>query len=245
MSGSLGQQLPSKSSSFQNADGTISPTWFQFMRNVWLRTGGGTPTATTDTLQSQVTALNTSKVSKAGDTMTGQLVLSGAPATGSAATTRTYVDNAAALLLPKAGGTMTGALVLNANPAAPLEPATKNYTDTADALLLPKAGGTMTGALVLSGPPVGVLDATSKTYVDAADALLLPKAGGTMTGALTVPYVIGTSYTVATLPVAGAGLTSARAFVTDATAPAFNVAVVGGGAVKVPVFCDGTTWKVG
>ena len=34
-----------------------------------------------------------------------------------------------------------------------------------------------------------------------------------------------------------------HAIVTDATAPAFNTTLVGGGAVTVPAFCDGTNWK--
>ena len=47
-------------------------------------------------------------------------------------------------------------------------------------------------------------------------------------------------YTVATLP---AGTQGDTAFVTDALAPAFLTAVVGGGAVVTPVFHDGTNWK--
>lgn len=47
------------------------------------------------------------------------------------------------------------------------------------------------------------------------------------------------NYTVATLPAGGQGDT---AFVTDALAPAFLTAVVGGGAVVAPVFYDGTNW---
>lgn len=48
-------------------------------------------------------------------------------------------------------------------------------------------------------------------------------------------------YTVATLP---AGTQGDTAFVTDALAPAYMVAVVGGGAVVTPVFYNGTTWLV-
>lgn len=46
-------------------------------------------------------------------------------------------------------------------------------------------------------------------------------------------------YTVATLP---AGVVGDVAYVTDALAPAYLVAVVGGGSVKTPVFFDGTNW---
>jgi hypothetical protein len=51
--------------------------------------------------------------------------------------------------------------------------------------------------------------------------------------------VIIPGYTVATLP---AGIIGQTAYVTDALAPAYLTAVVGGGAVVTPVFYDGTTW---
>lgn len=46
-------------------------------------------------------------------------------------------------------------------------------------------------------------------------------------------------FTVATLP---AGTIGDRAYVTDALAPSYNATAVGGGAVKVPVFYNGTNW---
>jgi hypothetical protein len=54
-----------------------------------------------------------------------------------------------------------------------------------------------------------------------------------------------TNYTVATLPSAATSGKGARAFVTDALAPTFGATVVTGGAVAVPVYSDGTNWKVG
>ena len=53
----------------------------------------------------------------------------------------------------------------------------------------------------------------------------------------TTPATIG--YTVATLP---AGVQGMRAYVTDALAPAFLVALVGGGAVVTPSFYNGAAW---
>jgi hypothetical protein len=52
-------------------------------------------------------------------------------------------------------------------------------------------------------------------------------------------------YVVANLPSAVDSGVGARSFVTDATGPTFGATVVGGGAVKVPVYSDGTNWKVG
>jgi len=49
-------------------------------------------------------------------------------------------------------------------------------------------------------------------------------------------------YTVATLPT---GIAGSRAFVSDALAPVFGSIVAGGGAVNVPVYYDGTNWRVG
>jgi hypothetical protein len=54
-----------------------------------------------------------------------------------------------------------------------------------------------------------------------------------------------TNYTVATLPSAVTSGVGARSFVTDALAPTFGATVVTGGAVAVPVYSDGTNWKVG
>ena len=54
-----------------------------------------------------------------------------------------------------------------------------------------------------------------------------------------------TVYTVATLPSAATSGVSARAFVSDANATTFASTVAGGGANKVPVYSDGTNWKIG
>lgn len=62
----------------------------------------------------------------------------------------------------------------------------------------------------------------------------------TLTGTVTATATVKTGgYTVATLP---AGTVGMRAYVTDATAPAYNAALVGGGAVTVPVFYNGAAW---
>ena len=50
----------------------------------------------------------------------------------------------------------------------------------------------------------------------------------------------GAGFTVATLPTAGT--VGRRAYVTDATAPTFGGVLVGGGAVVIPVFDNGTAW---
>lgn len=54
-----------------------------------------------------------------------------------------------------------------------------------------------------------------------------------------------TIYIVATLPSAATAGVGARAFVSDATATTFASTVAGTGANKVPVYSDGTNWKIG
>lgn len=54
-----------------------------------------------------------------------------------------------------------------------------------------------------------------------------------------------TTYLVANLPLAASVDVGARAFVTNATNATFGATVVGGGATKVPVYSDGTNWKIG
>ena len=49
-------------------------------------------------------------------------------------------------------------------------------------------------------------------------------------------------YTVAGLPTATQGM---KAFVNDATATTFYSVVAGGGSYCVPVFYDGTNWRIG
>jgi len=54
-----------------------------------------------------------------------------------------------------------------------------------------------------------------------------------------------TAYTVSTLPSAAALGLGARAFVTDANSTTFAATVVGGGSNIVPVYSNGTNWKIG
>ena len=100
-------------------------------------------------LSDPVTGLPT-KVSKAGDTMTGALILSGDPTAPLQAATKQYA-------VARAGDTMTGHLTLPITPAA-ANAVRKDYVDAADATLatsistgdalkVAKAGDTMTGAL--------------------------------------------------------------------------------------------------
>lgn len=64
--------------------------------------------------------------------------------------------------------------------------------------------------------------------------------GGVNKAAVGSVKVLG--YAVASLPTCDATSIGSHLYVTDATAPTFNATVAGGGAVTVPVFCDGSNW---
>ena len=68
----------------------------------------------------------------------------------------------------------------------------------------------------------------------------------TNAGALIVPSYIKTGSTLfASLPSAAVAGAGARSFVTDANTAVFGTAVSGSGAIAVPVYSDGSAWRVG
>lgn len=74
------------------------------------------------------------------------------------------------------------------------------------------------------------------TLRDNATNVLEVLDGGVMVMGNTIRLKV---YTVATLPT---GVVGDMAYVSDALAPTYNATVTGGGAVKIPVFFDGTNW---
>lgn len=146
-----------------------------------------------------ITNPDTTFVRKAGDTMTGPLILDADPTAALGAATKQYVDSAVpdtSDFVDKDGDTMLGELVLFGDPTVALGAAPKQYVDQAEADAVTAAtaaaaaesvslsGDTMTGPLILSGAPATGLGAATKTYVDAGDDARVAVAGDTMTGEL-------------------------------------------------------------
>jgi len=86
---------------------------------------------------------------------------------------------------------------------------------------------------------INQLNNVLRLYFNQLDNIL----GQLSTGSGIIPAL--TVYTVATLPSAATSGVGARGFVSDATATTFASTVAGGGANKVPVYSDGTNWKIG
>lgn len=100
-------------------------------------------------------------------------------------------------------------------------------------------------ALISSGAQT-ILNSTASTELRIGSLVVgvCLSTGLTITGtfASTAPATLSSGYTVATLP---AGTVGQRAYVTDALTPVWGSAVVGAGAVTVPVFRNATVWIVG
>ena len=210
---------------------TVSREWFMWFNNLYAVTGtgtgitpvinGGTGLATIPTNGQLLIGNGTGYTL---NTLTAGTGISVTNAAGSITVTNTLPDRTVVL---------TGA---GTNVVTGTYP---NFTITSTAVTSVGGTGTVngitltgtvtsTGNLTLGGTLSGVSLTTQVSGI-------LPVAnGGTGTGV---------AYTVATLPVAGTQ--GRRAWVTDALAPAFGAAVVGGGAVVIPVFDNGAAWVVG
>lgn len=173
--------------------------------------------------------LSNTFVLKAGDTMTGALILNtSSPVSALQAASKGYVDAQVSAKVSKAGDTMTGPLTLNSNaPTAALHAASRGYVQNN---FLPISGigtgeqGTgMTGFLTLCAHPTSAFHAATKLYVDTVVSLssqslqtiinnlsgvnskTLAKAWATFDGSLASPSVAGRNYNISLITKNGTG----------------------------------------
>ncbi len=150
-------------------------------------------------VDNQIAAVNAAKLSKDGGTLTGDLVLNGAPTQDNQASTKKYVDDVAVgkadvsfvntQLADKADTTYVNAQISS----AVSDKVDANFVNTAisnidNSDLLAKTGGTMTGTLTLASDPLSNMEAATKQYVDNATPDLsgrLATTGGSMSGNIT------------------------------------------------------------
>jgi hypothetical protein len=122
---------------------------------------------------------------------------------------------------------------------------------------IPSAGRTWNSAIFVDGTGGGaagtgteaswVLRSESARLIQSAGGLVIGDSDASINPGGSNAYIKGTvrtgSYTVATLPTVGTA--GRRAWVSDAAAATFGATVVGGGAIGVPVFDNGTEWIMG
>lgn len=135
-------------------------------------------------------------------------------------------------LLPKLSGTATEFLTGNGTWAVP--------TGTATGDVVGPASSTDNALVRFDGITGKLVQDSSATLSDTGDLVVT-----TVTAtSVTVDTVKTTPVLVANLPVQPVDA-GTRAFVTDANATTFASIVAGGGANLVPVYSDGTDWRIG
>jgi len=215
---------------------TVSREWFMWFNNVYSFTGGGTAIIAVEnggtglgTIPSNGQLLIGNGTGYSLNTLFAGTGISIANGSGSISITNSLPDQT--VVLTGAGTTTTSGtypnFTITSNDAYVGTVTSVGGTGTVNGITLT---GTVTssGNLTLGGALSGVSLTTQVSGI-------LPVAnGGTGTGV---------AYTVATLPTVGTQ--GRRAWVTNALAPTFGAAVVGGGAVVIPVFDNGTAWIVG
>lgn len=101
-----------------------------------------------------------------------------------------------------------------------------------------RSGAVPTATVLTNSTAVG-----NDAKVTKSDQMVLGNASVTET--IVRGVIKGTALTFATLPTASSAGAGARSFITDCNSTTFAAAAAGGGANGVPVYSDGSTWRVG
>jgi hypothetical protein len=230
-------QIPAPRVPLLNAQtGAVSMEWFLWFNNVYTITGGGlaiTPVINGGTGLGTIPTNGQLLIGNGTGYALGTLTASTGITVTNGAGTITVTNS-----LPDLTVTLTGAGTTVVTGTYP------NFTITSNDQFVgtvTSVGGTgtvngitLTGTVTTSGNLTlgGTLSGVSLTTQVSG---ILPVANG--------GNGLGAAYTVATLP--AAGTQGRRSWVTNALAPTFLAAPVGGGAVVCPVFDNGTAWVVG
>lgn len=230
-------QIPAPRVPLLNAQtGAVSMEWFLWFNNVYTITGGGigiTPVINggtgLGTIPTNGQLLIGNGTGYALHTLTASTGITVTNGAGTITVTNSLPDRT--VVLTGAGTTVvTGTypnFTITSNDAFVGTVTSVGGTGTVNGITL---SGTVTtaGNLTLGGALSGVSLTTQVSGI-------LPVANG--------GNGLGAAYTVATLPTPGTQ--GRRSWVTNALAPVFLAAPVGGGAVVCPVFDNGTAWVVG
>ena len=217
----------------------LTVPWLMFMVQLYQRTGGDLTPALSLT-QVQALALIDLIVATANG-LAGTVNVLNNVATLTLRTTVTGIvkGNGTALSAAISGTdyapATTGGSILSGNGAG-------GFSNVTIGTGLSFSGGALTSLSAINYPNVGFAYSTGTAWATSYGKT------GTGTNVVTDNQptikepIIGTGYTVGSLP---AGTIGMRSYVTDAVAPLFLAALTGGGSEVCPVFHNGTAWVAG
>jgi hypothetical protein len=235
----LATNLPVLNVPIVDTNGNLTVPWLMFLVQLYQRTGAD-QTPALNLTQIQALALINVVIATANG-FAGDVVDLNNEATVTLKTTVTGIV--------KGNGTALSSAVAGTDYAPPTSGGSILYGNNAGGFNnvtigtgLSFSGGILSNSLPMVYPPVGIPNSTGSAWGTSYSVT------GTGTNVVldnkpTIKEpIIGTGFTVATLP---AGTIGMRTYVTDALAPTFLGVLVGGGAIKVPAFYNGTAWVAG
>jgi hypothetical protein len=262
----LATNLPVLNVPLVDANGNLTVPWLMFLVQLYQRTGADQTPALSLTQVQALALINLIIATANGFAGTVSVVNNEATITLKTTVTGLVKGNGIALSAAVSGvdyaPPTSGANILKGNGSGGFNNAVSG-TDYAP----PTSGGSIlygNGAGGFSNVTIGTNLSFTGGTLNASSSMVYPSAGipnstgsawgtsysvtGTGTNVVldnkpTIKEpIIGTGFTVATLP---AGTIGMRSYVTDAVAPVFLAALTGGGAIKTPVFHNGTAWVAG
>ena len=217
----------------------LTVPWLMFMVQLYQRTGGDQTPALTLT-QIQALALINLIVETANG-FAGTVAIANNEATVTLKTTITG--------LVKGNGTALSAAISGTDYAPPTSGESILYGNGAGGFSnvtigtgLSFTAGSLSNSLPMVYPGAGIPNSTGSAW-DTSYGVTGTGTNVVLDNKPTIKEpIVGTGYTVATLPTGTIGM---RTYVTDALAPTFLGVLVGGGAIKAPAFYNGTAWVTG
>ena len=235
----LATNLPVLNVPLVDANGNLTVPWLMFMVQLYQRTGGDLTPALSLT-QVQALALINLIVSTANG-FAGDVTVLNNVAT---VTLRTTVTG-----IVKGNGTALSAAISGTDYAPPTSGGSilrgnglGGFNNVTIGTGLSFTAGSLSNSLPMVYPASGIPNSTGSSW-DTSYGVTGTGTNVVLDNKPTIKEpIVGTGYTVATLPTGTIGM---RTYVTDALAPTFLGILVGGGAIKAPAFYNGTAWVAG
>ena len=235
----LATNLPVLNVPLVDENNNLTVPWLMFLVQLYQRSGADQTPALNLTQVQALAIINLIIATSNGFAGTVSVVNNEATVTLKTTVTGLIKGNGTALL-PAVSGTdyappTSGTSILYGNGSG-------GFSNVTIGTGLSFSGGALTSLSAINYPNVGFAYSTGSAWATSYGKT------GTGTNVVTDNQptikepIIGTGYTVGSLP---AGTLGMRTYVTDALAPTFLGVLVGGGAIKAPAFYNGTAWVAG